>query len=118
MHVAAANPQALDVKGLDPAAVERERSIYADQARATGKPENIIEKMVEGRLRKFYEESVLLEQVFVVDTDKRVKQVIEAAAKELGTPVELAAFVRMGLGEGIERENQDLAAEVAKLTQS
>jgi elongation factor Ts len=118
MHVAAANPQALDVAGLDPSAVERERAIYADQARASGKPENIIEKMIEGRLRKFYEESVLLEQVYVIDTDKRVKQAVEAEAKELGTPIEITGFVRMALGEGVEREGSDLAAEVAKLTQS
>ncbi|MDX6751039.1 translation elongation factor Ts [Geminicoccaceae bacterium 1502E] len=117
MHVAATNPQALDVASLDQAAVERERAIFADQARASGKPENIIEKMVEGRLRKFYEEAVLLEQVYVVDTDKRVKQVIEAAGKELGAPVEITGFVRMALGEGIEKEADDLAAEVAKLAQ-
>jgi elongation factor Ts len=117
MHVAAANPQALDVASLDPAVVAHERTIFADQARASGKPEAIIEKMVEGRIRKFYEEAVLLEQVFVVDTDKRVKQVVEAAAKELGTPVAVTGFVRMALGEGIEKEADDLAAEVAKLTQ-
>jgi elongation factor Ts len=116
MHVAAANPQALDRESFDPARVERERAIYADQARATGKPESIIEKMVEGRLRKFFEESTLLEQVFVVDTEKRVKEAVEAAAKEQGTPVEVTGFVRMVLGEGIDRQQADLAAEVAKLT--
>ena len=71
--------------------------------------------MVEGRLRKFYEEAVLLEQVFVVDTDKRVKEVVEAAAKELGAPVEVAAFVRLALGEGVEKGGDDFAAEVAQL---
>ncbi len=116
MHVAAANPQALDRESFDAALVERERAIYADQARATGKPENIIEKMVDGRLRKFFEEAALLEQVFVVDTEKRVRQVVEAVAKEQGTPVEVTGFVRMVLGEGIEKQQDDLAAEVAKLT--
>jgi elongation factor Ts len=117
MHVAAANPLALKAADIDPAVVARERAIYSDQARASGKPENIIEKMVEGRLRKFYEESVLTEQVFVVDLDKRVKDVIAAAAKELGTPVEITGFIRMQCGEGIEKQADDLAAEVAKLTQ-
>ena len=116
MHVAATNPRSVDVASLDPSEVERERSIFADQAKASGKPENIIEKMVEGRLRKFYEESVLLEQVYVIDTDKRVKQVIEAASKELGADIKLSAFVRMAMGEGIEKKEDDLAAEVAKLT--
>jgi elongation factor Ts len=116
MHVAAANPQALSVDQLDPAVVTRERQIFAEQSRASGKPENIIEKMVEGRVRKFYEEAVLLEQVWVIDTDKRVKQVVEAAAKELGAPVKLTGFVRMALGEGIEKQESDLAAEVAKMT--
>ena len=116
MHVAAANPQALDRESFDPALVERERAIYAEQARATGKPESIVEKMVEGRLSKFFEEAALLEQVFVVDTERRVRQVVEAAAKEHGTPVEVTGFVRMVLGEGIDKQQADLAAEVAKLT--
>ena len=103
MHVAAANPQAVTVAALDPAVVEREKAIYAGQARDSGKAENIALKMAEGRLRKFFEESVLLEQVYVVDTEKRVKQVVEAAAKELGSLVEVTAFVRMALGEGVAR---------------
>ena len=116
MHVAAANPQAVTVEALDPAVVEREKAIYAGQARDSGKAENIALKMAEGRLRKFFEESVLLEQVYVVDTEKRVKQVVEAAAKELGSPVEVIAFVRMGLGEGVEKPaGDDFAAEVAQL---
>jgi elongation factor Ts len=117
MHVAAASPQSLDVAGLDPAVVARERAIFSDQARASGKPEAIIEKMVEGRVRKFYEEAVLLEQAFVVDPDRKVREAVEAVAKEVGVPVALTGFVRMALGEGIERETTDLAAEVAKLTQ-
>jgi elongation factor Ts len=116
MHVAAANPQAVDTSRLDPALVERERGIFAEQARASGKPEAIIGKMVEGRLRKFYEESVLLEQVYVVDTEKRVKQVIEAAAKEIGAPIEIVDFVRMALGEGLSKRSDDFAAEVKQLS--
>lgn len=117
MHIAASSPSSVSVESLDPALVNRERQIFADQARASGKPDNIIEKMVEGRLRKFYEEAVLLEQVWVIDTDKRVKQVLEAAAKELGAPIRVTGFVRMALGEGIEKQESDLAAEVAKMTQ-
>jgi elongation factor Ts len=117
MHVAATNPHAITVEGLDASIVERERAIFADQARASGKPENIIEKMVEGRIRKFYEEAVLLEHTFVVDTDRKVKQVVADAAKAAGAPIEVASFVRMGLGEGIERKDADFAAEVAQLTE-
>jgi elongation factor Ts len=118
MHVAAANPSSVSVESLDPALVDRERQIFAEQARASGKPDNIIEKMVEGRVRKFYEEAVLLEQVWVIDTEKRVKQVIEAVAKAVGAPITITAFVRMALGEGIEKQESDLAAEVAKMTQT
>ena len=113
MHVAAANPQALSIAEVDPKQLERERAILADQARASGKPEEIIAKMVEGRLRKYYEDVVLLEQLYVVDGESRVKQVIEQAAKSVGAPVKLTGFVRMALGEGIEREQKDFAAEVA-----
>jgi elongation factor Ts len=116
MHVAATNPQSVTVEDLDPAVVARERNIFADQARASGKPESIVEKMVEGRLRKFYEESVLLEQTWVMDTDKKVKDALADAAKAAGSPVTVAGFVRMALGEGIVKEADDLAAEVAKLT--
>jgi elongation factor Ts len=115
MHVAASNPQAVSADKVDPAVLERERAIYADQARASGKPENIVEKMVEGRVRKFYEESVLLEQVFVVDTEKRVKQAVEAVAKELGAPIQVTAFVRLALGEGVQKGPDDFASEVAQL---
>jgi elongation factor Ts len=116
MHIAATNPQSVTVQDLDPAVVERERNIFADQARASGKPETIIEKMVEGRLRKFYEESVLLEQTWVMDTDKKVKDALADAAAAAGAPVTVKSFVRMALGEGIVKEADDLAAEVAKLT--
>lgn len=113
MHVAAANPQPLTIDAVDPAALERERAVLADQARASGKAEEIIGKMVEGRLRKYYEETVLLEQVFVVDGESRVKDVVAKAGKEAGKPVALTGFVRFALGEGIEKQQTDFAAEVA-----
>ncbi|MET1028293.1 MAG: translation elongation factor Ts, partial [Dongiaceae bacterium] len=113
MHIAAANPQALDISAVNQADLDRERDILAEQARASGKPEEIIAKMVEGRLRKYYEDVVLLEQLYVIDGESRVKQVVEKAAKEIGAPVKLTGFVRMALGEGIEKEQKDFAAEVA-----
>ncbi len=118
MHVAATSPQSITVKDLDPAVVDRERNVLADQARASGKPDNIIEKMVEGRIRKFYEEAVLLEQVFVIDTEKKVKDALVQVAKDIGAPVRVTGMVRMMLGEGIEREAGNLAAEVAELTKT
>ena len=113
MHIAAASPQAVSREDLDPAAVERERAILAEQARAEGKPEKIVEKMIEGRLRKFFEEVVLLEQTWIMDGETRVKAVLESLAGELGVPVAVTGFVRYQLGEGIERESKDFAAEVA-----
>ena len=113
MHVAATNPQSLSIESLDKAAVERERNVLADQARASGKPEEIINKMLEGRLRKFYEEVVLLEQVYIIDGESKVSKVIAEAAKTLGAPVKLVGFKRFALGEGIEKAQTDFAAEVA-----
>jgi elongation factor Ts len=113
MHVAAANPQATDIGDVDPAAVERERNVLADQARASGKAEEIIAKMVEGRLRKFYEDVVLLEQTYVIDGESKVRAAVQKTAKELGAPIRVAGFVRYALGEGIERSKSDFAAEVA-----
>jgi elongation factor Ts len=113
MHVAAANPQALDIASVDPKSLDRERDVLREQARASGKPEAIIDKMVEGRLRKFYEEVVLLEQVYVIDGESRVKDVVAAAAKQLGAPIKLTGFVRFALGEGIQKDHGDFAAEVA-----
>jgi elongation factor Ts len=107
MHVAASRPDALEIDAVDPAALEREKAVLSEQARASGKPENIIEKMVEGRIRKYYEEVVLLEQVWVHDGESRVRQV----AKKAG--VALTGFVRFQLGEGIEKPKEDFAAEVA-----
>lgn len=113
MHVAAANPQATEIADVDPAALDRERNILAEQARASGKPEEIIAKMAEGRLRKFYEDVVLLEQTYVIDGESKVRAAVQKAAKELGAPVRVAGFVRYALGEGIERTKSDFAAEVA-----
>lgn len=118
MHVAAARPLALQVADLDPVVVEREKTVLADQARASGKPEQIIEKMVEGRLQKFYEESVLLEQIFVIDGETRIKDVVANAKSDAGAEVTLEGFVRFELGEGIEKEESDFAAEVAAMTKS
>ncbi len=115
MHVAAARPDTLSIADVDTKALDRERNVLADQARASGKPEEIIAKMVEGRLRKYYEEVVLLEQIYVVDGESRIAQVIEKAAKTLGAPVKLTGFVRYQLGEGIEKTQDDFAAEVAKM---
>ncbi|AIL12936.1 elongation factor Ts [Candidatus Paracaedimonas acanthamoebae] len=115
MHAAAANPQACTIADLDPSAIDRERKIFAEQARESGKKEEFIEKMIEGRLRKFYEESVLVEQIYLIDDTKRkVSQVITDAAKEVGAPVNLKGFALFKLGEGIEKEVSDFAAEVAQ----
>ena len=103
MHVAAARPQWLSTDEVDATSLDRERDVLSEQARASGKPEEIIAKMVEGRLRKFYEEVVLLEQVFVMDTDKKIAKVIEEAAGDIGAPVKLTGFVRFELGEGVEK---------------
>ncbi|MBN8891479.1 MAG: translation elongation factor Ts [Rhodospirillales bacterium 70-18] len=107
MHVAATRPEALDVDAVDPAALDRERAVLSEQARASGKPEAIIEKMVEGRIRKYYEEVVLLEQVWVHDGESRVRAVVKKAGATL------AGFARFHLGEGIEKNAGDFAAEVA-----
>jgi len=113
MHVAAASPLALTRDDVDASELEREKTVLADQARASGKPEEIIEKMVEGRLRKYYEEVVLLEQVFVIDTDKKIQAVVDEAAKQAGCDIKLTGFVRIALGEGVEKKEEDFAAEVA-----
>ncbi|MBR2124080.1 MAG: elongation factor Ts [Acetobacter sp.] len=109
MHIAATRPSSVDVSSLDPAEIERERAVLIEQSRASGKPENIIEKMVEGRIRKFYEEVVLLEQVWVHDGESRVKDIVKKAG------VTLAGFERFQLGEGIEKVADDFAAEVSKV---
>lgn len=113
MHIAASSPRFLSIQDVDAETLAHEKSIYEEQAKASGKPANIIEKMVEGRIRKFHEEVVLLEQAFIMDPDKKVKDVVAAAAKELGTDVALTSYVRFALGEGLEKKNEDFAAEVA-----
>jgi elongation factor Ts len=111
MHVAAANPAALNAAELDPAVVEKERQVQIDIARESGKPEQVIEKMIEGRMKKFLAEVTLMGQAFVINPDLTV----EAAAKDAG--VEITGFVRLEVGEGIEKEEEDFAAEVAKAAQ-
>ena len=113
MHVAAANPQSVSQDDLDPELIERERAILVEQARASGKPEDIIGKVVEGRLRKFFEEVVLLDQTFVIDGESKVSQTIAEAAKDMGAEVTITGFMRFVLGEGVERKEEDFAAEVA-----
>lgn len=117
MHIAATSPLSLSVEDMDPALVERERSVFAEQARESGKPDNIIEKMVEGRIRKFYQESVLLNQSFVMNPDVTVAEAVKAAEAEAGVPIVLKAFALFKLGEGIEKEEADFAAEVAAAAQ-
>ena len=113
MHVAAAHPQALDADSLDPALIERERSIAMEKAKESGKPQNIIEKMVEGGLAKFRKDNALLSQLFVMDNKTPVAEVVASAAKDAGTSIDLKGFVRFQLGEGIEKKQEDFAAEVA-----
>jgi elongation factor Ts len=113
MHVAAAAPAAVDKDGVDPSLLDREREILADQARASGKPEEIIAKMVEGRLRKYYEDVCLLEQTYVIDGETKVAKILEQAAKDLDGEVKVMGMVRFLLGEGVERSESDFAAEVA-----
>lgn len=113
MHIAAAKPEALSVADVDAAKLARERSVFKEQAIASGKPAEIAEKMVEGRIRKYYEEVVLLEQIYVIDNKTKISQVIADAEKTVGAPVKLSAFVHFKLGEGIEKQESDFAAEVA-----
>ncbi|MEM6383666.1 MAG: translation elongation factor Ts [Pseudomonadota bacterium] len=117
MHVAATSPLSLSVDDMDPAVVERERHVFSEQARESGKPDNIIEKMVEGRIRKFFEESVLLNQSFIMNPDVTVAQAIKDAEAEAGAPVSVTAYALFKLGEGIEKEEADFAAEVAAAVQ-
>ncbi|PSJ59846.1 translation elongation factor Ts [Pseudaminobacter soli (ex Li et al. 2025)] len=113
MHVAATSPLALTAEEVDPTVVAREKAIFVEQARESGKPDAVIEKMVEGRLRKFFEESVLLKQAFVINPDLTVEAALKAAEKEIGAPAKITGFVRFALGEGIQKEESDFAAEVA-----
>ena len=113
MHIAATSPASLSVDDLDPESVQRERDVLIEQAKASGKPQEIAEKMVEGRMKKYYQEVVLLEQTSVIDGETQIAGVVANAAKSAGTDIELKAFARFNLGEGIEKEETDFAAEVA-----
>jgi elongation factor Ts len=115
MHVASANPQAIDPSGLDPAAIEREKAVLADKAKAQGKPANVIEKIVESGLKTFYKEVCLLDQGFIFDDKKSVAQALKEAEAKVGAPIKIAGFVRFALGEGIERPSGDFGGEVAAL---
>ncbi len=117
MHVAATNPLAAVREDMDPEVVEREKKIFSDSAKESGKPDNIIEKMVEGRIRKFYEENVLMSQTFVITGEGSVEKALKDAEADVGAPIALKGFARFQLGEGIEKEVDDLAAEVAKMNQ-
>jgi elongation factor Ts len=113
MHVAASNPQAVDSTGLDPALVAREKNVLADKAKASGKPANVIEKIVESGLKTFYKEVCLVDQVYAIDPSKNVAQALKEAEGRVGAPVKITGFVRYALGEGIDKQESDFAAEVA-----
>ena len=113
MHIAATNPIAMTIVEVPAEAVEREKNIFSEQALASGKPANIVEKMVEGRIRKYYEEVVLEEQAYIMDPDKKVKDIVAEFAKENNTDVKLGGFVCFKLGEGLQKKEEDFAAEVA-----
>jgi elongation factor Ts len=116
MHIAATSPLSLSTGDLDPAAVERERAIFTEQALQSGKPPAVVEKMVEGRIRKFYEEVVLLKQAFVMNPDLTIEQLLAQTGTDLGAGVVLTGFVRLALGEGVDKKTDDFAGEVAALT--
>jgi elongation factor Ts len=116
MHIAAANPQALTGDALDPALIERERAIAAEKARESGKPADIVARMIEGSIAKFRKENALLSQLFVIDNKTRVEDVVAAEGKRVGSPIGVKAYVRFQLGEGIERKESDFAAEVAAVS--
>ncbi|MBP56849.1 MAG: elongation factor Ts [Rhodobiaceae bacterium] len=111
MHIAATNPISINIEDIPADVLEREKNILAEEARSSGKPEEIIEKMTEGRLKKYYQESVLLEQIFVVDGESKISDILNSLDK----PVKIVKFIRMGLGEGIEKKNEDFANEVDSL---
>ena len=113
MHIAASAPKFRTIETVDADALAREKAIYSEKAKASGKPEAIIEKIVEGSIRKYYEEVVLMEQAYIMDPDKKIKDVLADASKELGATVELVDFARYALGEGIEKKQEDFASEVA-----
>lgn len=113
MHIAATKPQAVSRDGLDADVVAKERNFLTEQAKESGKPDDIIEKMLEGRMRKFYEEVCLIDQTFVIDGETKIEKVLEDAGKEAGSPISVSSFGLFVLGEGIEKKQEDFAAEVA-----
>lgn len=113
MHIAAAQPQWLSQDDIEPAIIEREREVLAEQARESGKPEDIVQKMVDGRMRKYFEEVCLLEQTFVIDGESKVEKAIKTAGVDVGGDISVTSFVRFHIGEGVEKEDTDFAAEVA-----
>jgi elongation factor Ts len=113
MHVAAANPLALNRDSVNQSDLDREKAILMEQARDSGKAEEIIEKMVDGRLRKYYSEICLLEQPFVIDPDITVEKAVEAVSLRVSAPIKISKFIRFSLGDGVEKEEEDFAAEVA-----
>jgi elongation factor Ts len=113
MHIANTNPLSVSPDDIDPAIVDKERAIFTEQAKESGKPADVVAKMVEGRVRKFYEEQTLLAQTFVIDGESKVKDVVAKAEKDAGAPIKVTRFVRYSLGEGIEKAETDFAAEVA-----
>ena len=118
MHIAATSPLAVGSDELDADVVERERAILTEQAKESGKPDEVIQKMVEGRLRKYFEEVVLLNQTFVIDGESKVEQAVKAAESDVGAPIRIAAFHRIALGEGLDKKEEDFAAEVAAAASS
>jgi elongation factor Ts len=115
MHVASANPQAVDSSGLAAATIEREKNVLADKAKASGKPANVVEKIVESGLKTFYKEVCLLDQGFIFDDKKSVAQALKESETSVGAPIKIAGFVRFALGEGIDRPSGDFSGEVAAL---
>ena len=114
MHVAATGPAALDQADLDPALVERERQVLTEQARESGKPDHVVEKMIAGRMNKFFREVCLMQQAFVINPDQTVARALKEAEGDIGAPVTVSGFVRLAVGEGVEKKTEDFAAEVAK----
>ena len=115
MHVAAARPESLDIDSLSTETVARERAVYEEKAKQSGKPPEIVEKIVEGSLQKFYKQTVLLEQTFVIDDESRISAVLEKVGREVGSSIKIASYVRYELGEGVEKKSDDFASEVAKM---
>jgi elongation factor Ts len=118
MHIAAAKPECLTQAEVDPALIQREKDIFTEQSRASGKSDDIIEKMIVGRIRKFLEEIVLLDQAFVIDGKTKISDVVANAAKEVGAPVTLTKYIRLEIGEGVEKEEKNFAEEVAAVTKN